>query len=196
MEGKITSKKITFIAMMAALGNVLSFLSIRLAPIIPSVPLGPTTVSLALDLSHLATFMASILGGPLLGGLTGFIGGLIAAFEFGFSKGNIITGIGLPIGKSMTGIAAGLLASKLNPHSNRLSTLLLTVLAYIPEGIITAFIFIQLYPLFFGLPIFLAKTIATQILVKAFVEMIIMGILLKGILENQGLMSYIRSLLD
>lgn len=196
MEGKITSKKITFIAMMAALGNILSFLSIRLAPIIPSVPLGPVTVSLALDLSHLATFMASILGGPLLGGLTGLIGGLVAAFEFGFSKGNIITGIGLPLGKSMTGIAAGLLASKLNPYSTRLSTLLLTVLAYIPEGVITAFIFIQLYPIFFGLPILLAKTIATQILVKAFIEMIIMGILLKGILENQGLMSYINSLLD
>ena len=36
---------------------------------IQRIPLGPVSVSLALDLSHLATFIAALLGGPVIGGL-------------------------------------------------------------------------------------------------------------------------------
>src|SRR4030042_902346 len=107
MQDHLGSKGLVFAAMMAALGNVLSFLSMQLAPIAPNVPLGPVSVSLALDLSHLATFIASLFGGPLVGGVTGLVGGLVAAFEFGFSKGNLVTGLGLPLGKALTGGAAG-----------------------------------------------------------------------------------------
>src|SRR4030042_4043481 len=102
-----TSKGLSFVAMMAALGNVLSFISIQLSPIVPSIPLGPISFSLALALSHLATFTASLLGGPIVGGLTGLVGGSVAAFQFGFSTGNLITGFALPLGKAMTGVVAG-----------------------------------------------------------------------------------------
>jgi riboflavin transporter FmnP len=143
-----TSKGISFIAVMAALGNVLSFISIQLSPIIPQIPLGPINFSLALDFSHLATFIAALIGGPVVGGLVGLVGGSVAAFQFGFSQGNILSGICLPIGKAMTGIAAGFLFKWLS--SGKVKMILGTVLSYIPEGVFTALIFIYLYPAFYG----------------------------------------------
>ena len=192
MSTGFRSKTLTFIALMGALGNVLSFISIQLAPLIPSIPLGPVSFSLALDLSHITTFISALFGGPIVGGMTGLIGGLVAAFEFGFSKGNIITGFMLPIGKAMTGIAAGLVMARLRINGNRLRMVLATVIAYIPEGVLTASLFIFLFPLLFGTPIFVAKAIAVQILVKAFIEMIAMGFILASMIGNQGFTDYVK----
>jgi riboflavin transporter FmnP len=187
-----TSKGISFIALMAALGNVLSFISIQLSPIIPQIPLGPISFSLALDFSHLATFIAALVGGPIVGGLVGLVGGSVAAFQFGFSQGNILSGICLPIGKAMTGIAAGFLFKRLN--SGKMKIILGTVLSYIPEGAFTAFIFIYLYPAFYGFPQALAVVVAVQILVKAFVEMLIMGAILSFLANNRGFKSFTSSI--
>jgi len=68
LNHRLSPKVLVFAAMMAALGNVLSFLSMQLAPIAPNIPLGPVSVSLALDLSHLATFIASYSEAPLWAG--------------------------------------------------------------------------------------------------------------------------------
>jgi riboflavin transporter FmnP len=187
-----TSKGISFIAVMAALGNVLSFISIQLSPIIPQIPLGPINFSLALDFSHLATFIAALVGGPVIGGLVGLVGGSVAAFQFGFSQGNILSGICLPIGKAMTGIAAGLLFKRLS--SGKVKMILGTVLSYIPEGVFTALIFIYLYPAFYGFPQALAVVVAAQILVKAFVEMLIMGAILSFLASNRGFKAFTSSL--
>lgn len=187
-----TSKGLSFVALMAALGNVLSFISIQLSPIVPSIPLGPFNFSLALDLSHLATFIAALLGGPVVGGLTGLVGGFVSAFQFGFSQGNIITGIGLPLGKAMTGIVAGILFQRITV--GRWKTLAITVISYIPEAIFTAFIFIYLYPIFYGLPTEVAVLIVTQIIVKAFVEMLLLGTILTYIVGSRGFQTYSRSL--
>lgn len=173
--------------MMAALGNVLSALSIQLSPIIPSIPVGPLNFSLALDLSHITTFIAALFGGPLVGGVTGLIGGAVAAFEFGFSKGNLVTGFGIPIGKALTGLAAGLLMSRLNPNKNRLMMVVSTVASYIPEGLFTIFIFVMVYPIFFPFtPLSFILPFTAQIIVKAFAEMVIMGILISVMTDNQG----------
>jgi hypothetical protein len=99
---------------MGAFGNALSGLSIYSAPLIPEISLGAITLSLALDLSHLATFISALIGGPIFGATTGLISGAVVAYEFGFSKGNVLTGFALPIGKAITGAVAGLLISKLN----------------------------------------------------------------------------------
>ena len=192
MTGDLRSKDLTFVAVMAALGNVLSFISIHLAPLIPSIPLGPVTVSLAIDLSHLATFIAALFGGPVIGGATGLIGGLVGAFEFGFSKGNLITGFGLPLGKAMTGVAAGLVMTRMKVINNRLMTVVATVIAYIPEGLFTALLFMTIFPLFTGLPHAIAATITIQIIVKAFIEMIIMGLIIAGLMGNRGFASYMK----
>jgi len=177
---------------MAALGNVLTFISIQLSPIVPSIPLGPVSFSLALDLSHIATFTAALLGGPVVGGLTGLVGGFVAAFQFGFSQGNIITGIGLPLGKAMTGIVAGILFRRIN--TGMLKTLTVTAISYIPEAIFTAVIFVYLYPIFYGLPTEIAVVIATQIIVKAFGEMLIIGVILSYIANSSGFRAFRRSL--
>lgn len=194
MSRTLSSKNLTFIAMMAALGNVLSALSIQLSPIIPSIPVGPLNFSLALDLSHITTFIAALFGGPLVGGVTGLIGGAVAAFEFGFSKGNLVTGFGLPIGKALTGLAAGLLMSRLNPNKNRLRMVVSTVASYIPEGLFTIFIFVMVYPIFFPFtPLSFILPFTAQIIVKAFAEMVIMGILISVMTDNQGFNDSMKS---
>lgn len=189
---RLGSKSLTFIALMAALGNILSFLSTQLAPIAPNIPLGPISVSLALDISHLATFIAALFGGPVIGGVTGAVGGMVAAFEFGFSQGNLVTGFGLPLGKAFTGIAAGLLFQRYDIDS-WIKSAFLTCVAYIPEALLTLVLFRYLLPPVTGLPIGIATLIGIQIVVKAFAEMIIMGILLIRIMSNSGFRGYAES---
>jgi predicted membrane protein len=192
MKETLTPKKLTFIALMAALGNVLSFISIRLAPLVPSIPLGPTSFSLALDLSHMSTFIAAFFGGPVVGGLTALIGSLVAAFEFGFSQGNFISGFGLPVGKALTGITAGLLMRRLVVDGKRVTMVVSTVVSYIPEGIVTYLIFMYLFPLFIPSSIFWVAALTVQVLVKATIEMVVMGVLLAAMLGNQGFTQYVR----
>ena len=186
------SKSLTFVAIMAALGNVLSFITTQLAPIAPNIPLGPVSVSLALDISHLTTFIAALFGGPIIGGVTGAVGGLVAAFEFGFSKGNLITGFGLPLGKALTGIAAGYLFQKYDADS-WVKTVLVTVVSYIPEGLLTLILFRYLLPPVTGMPIGLATLIGFQIVVKAFIEMILLGLILTQIINNAGFKVFAES---
>jgi LytS/YehU family sensor histidine kinase len=180
---------------MGAIGNVLSGISIYTSPLIPSIPLGVIQISLALDLSHLATFIGALVGGPIIGAGTGFVGGAIAAYQFGFSQGNLITGFGLPIGKAITGVIAGLLISKFNflkQDRNPFFFILITLIAYIPEAIYTAFLFVVVFPAVFGLPLSVVYLITTQILVKAFFEMVIMGIICGVLLSNQGFLRFTR----
>jgi hypothetical protein len=189
---QLGSRSLTFVAIMAALGNVLSFITTQLAPIAPNIPLGPVSVSLALDISHLTTFIAALLGGPVLGGITGAVGGVVAAFEFGFSKGNFVTGFGLPLGKALTGIAAGYLFQRYDLDS-WIKSALLTVVSYIPEGLFTLVLFRYLLPPVTGMPIGIATLIGYQIVVKAFIEMILLGLLLRQIISNAGFKNYAES---
>jgi len=184
MQTRIQSKTLAFAATMAALGNALSFLSIQLTPLVPSIPLGPVTVSLALDLSHLSTFIAALFGGPFVGGLTGLLSGLVAAFEFGFSKGNLVTGIGLPLGKAMTGVAAGYVFRRLYVEGSSLRMVASTVIAYVPEALLTLVLFRYVLPVVAGLPAGIATAVAVQIVVKAFFEMVLLGLVMVGLTAN------------
>ena len=192
MSKILSPKRLTFIAMMAALGNVLSFISIKLAPLMPTIPLGPTSFSLALDLSHLSTFIAALFGGPAVGGLTALIGSLVAAFEFGFSMGNFITGFGLPLGKTLTGLTAGILMRRLVVDRSRVMMVVSTVVSYIPEGIVTYIIFMYLFPLFIPGSSFWVAAMTVQVLVKAEIEMVVMGVLLAALIDNQGFTQLIK----
>jgi len=192
MSDLFSSKRLTFIAMMAALGNVLSFISIKLAPLVPSIPLGPPSFSLALALSHLSTFIAALFGGPVGGGRTALIGCSVAAGEVGFSQGTFIPGFGLPVGKALTGITAGLLMRRLGVGDKRGMMVVSTVVSYIPEGIVTYLIFMYLFPLFIPNSVFWVAALTVQVLVKAVIEMVVMGILLSAMLGNQGFTQYVR----
>ena len=186
---QLGSKSLTFVAIMAALGNVLSFITTQLAPIAPNLPLGPVSVSLALDISHLTTFIAALFGGPVIGGITGAVGGVVAAFEFGFSKGNLVTGFGLPLGKALTGIAAGYIFQRYELDT-WFKAALLAIFSYIPEGLLTLVLFRYLLPSVTGLPIGVATLISYQIIVKACFEMILLGLLLRQIISNAGFKTY------
>jgi hypothetical protein len=186
----MNSKQLIFVAMMATLGNVLSGLSIYSTPMIPSISLGTVSMSLALDLSHLATFISAV-NGPIIGGITGLVGGVVAAYQFGFSQGNYITGFCLPIGKALTGLTAGILLTKFNFRNRRLVFIALTLIAYIPEAIFTAILFLIILPAAFFIPIPIAQLILIQILVKASLEMVIMGIIMAVLMSRKEFKSFV-----
>ena len=116
----------------------------------------------------------------------------MAAFQFGFLQGNIITGFALPLGKAMTGVVAGILFKKLN--SSRLEILAVTVISYVPEAIFTAFLFVYIYPMVYGLPSAVALLITSQIILKAFVEMLLIGTILAYIVGSKGFKVFTKSL--
>ena len=190
MYPRVNSKSLMFIAIMASLGNVLSFITMQLTPIAPNIPLGPVSVSIALDISHLTTFIAAMYGGPVVGAITGAVGGLVAAFQFGFSQGNIVTGIGLPVGKALTGLAAGYVFNWFK--ESRYSNVISAMVSYVPEAILTYVLFRYLLPVTTGIPVGIAVAVSFQIIIKAFVEMVILGVLLSGLIGNVGFRGFIE----
>lgn len=194
MNTRISAKKVVFVGIMGALGNVLSGLSMLLVPLAPALPLGPYNISVALDLSHLTTFIAALYGGSAIGGLTGLIGGLIAAYEFGFSKGNWVTGLTLPIGKAITGVVAGIIMRILIRNRNGHWGLIIvsTLLSYVPEAGFTALIFLGVFPMVFGTPALILYPVVVTILVKAFIEMFAEGGVISILNLNRGFTEFIR----
>jgi thiamine transporter ThiT len=182
MYPRVNSKSLMFIAIMASLGNVLSFITMQLTPIAPNIPLGPVSVSIALDISHLTTFIAAMYGGPAIGAITGAVGGLVAAFQFGFSQGNIVTGIGLPVGKALTGLTAGYVFNWFK--ESRSPNVISAMVSYIPEAILTYVLFRYLLPVTTGIPVGIAVALSFQIITKAFIEMVILGVMLTGLTGN------------
>ncbi len=198
-----SAKVVAFVGIMGALGNILSWLSISLAPLLPEIPLGPLSVSIALDLSHLTTFIAALYGGPAIGGLTGLVGGLVAANVFGFSKGNLVTGFALPIGKALTGVTAGLLMRALGLQSegrHRALIVASTLLSYIPEALFTVWIFLSVLPMVFATPEMPFSTwyhifypIVLTILTKASIEMLTEGVILAALSTNRSFTSFVEN---
>ena len=199
----MSTKNVAFISIMGALGNVLSWLSISLTPFLPKIPLGPMSISIAFDLSHLTTFIAALYGGPSVGGLTGLIGGVVAANIFGFSQGNLLTGFALPVGKALTGITAGFVMQALGLRSGKRHqafTVASTPIAYLPEGVFTVFIFLVVLPIVMQVPAgqvdafrsFIFSVVTAPILVKAFLEMLVEGIILTALSVNQSFRNFMN----
>ena len=101
------TKQTAFVAMMSALGLLLSVISLNVAPLLTAV--GQSGA--ALDLSHIATFIAAIFGGPYVGAIVGFLSGIYAGYYFGYVMGSlgVLSLIGVPFGKALTGLTAGFL---------------------------------------------------------------------------------------
>lgn len=173
----MNSKLLTFVVVMAALGNILSL-----------IPIGLTRVGqVGFDLSHVATFTAAIFGGPLVGGLVGFVGGFVAGIYFGPMGWLSWLGlIGLPIGKALTGFTAGaffrLCGIDKRSHSSML-TIPAVLTGYIPEFLFTVFFFLVLVPFFLG---WLDVALLISITVKAWMEMAVMSVLMAALVGNTG----------
>lgn len=182
----MNSKLITFIVMMAVLGNVLSF-----------IPIGLTRVGqVGFDLSHIATFIAAIFGGPLVGCLVGFAGGFVAGIYFGPLGWLSWLGlIGLPIGKALTGLTVGAFF-KLFKIDDRTHCTLLTIPAvltgYIPEFLFTVSFFLVLVPYFLG---WINFALLVSIAVKAWMEMVVMSVLMAALVGNTGFSAFVVNFL-
>ncbi len=167
---------------MAALGNVLSF-----------IPIGLTRVGqVGFDLSHIATFIAAIFGGPLVGCIVGFAGGVVAGIYFGPMGWLSWLGlIGLPVGKALTGLTVGVFF-KFFKIDDKAHSSLLTVpailTAYIPEFLFTVLFFLVLVPYFFG---WLDLALLISIAVKAWMEIAVMSVLMAALVGNTGFSAFV-----
>jgi len=183
---RLSSKIIAFTLIMAALGNTLSALSIGLTKV----------GQVGLDLSHIATFIASIYGGSGMGFLIGLVGGIVPGVYFGPMGGLSWLGlVGLPVGKALTGATTGALCKLFNikrrAHPSIL-TVPIVLMGYIPECLFTVFFFLVLVPFFFG---WASVSLLISILVKAWIEIGVMGVLMGALIGNDGFNAVMMKLL-
>ncbi|MCW3995748.1 MAG: hypothetical protein NWE98_06330 [Candidatus Bathyarchaeota archaeon] len=180
-------KKLGLVIMMGALGNVLFAISYLTGQIAPGV---------ALDFSLIAVLIAGFFAGPTAGLSTGLIAGIGPGIMFGpAGSGGILGLVGLPIGKALTGLTAGLIAKGIKLDQRRHPSLMgtpLTLLAYVPEAIFTYVYFTVLLPLFTQSPA-LNFAIISTIMIKAVVEVIIMGFIISALMGNKGFNDFIRA---
>ncbi|MEM2781890.1 MAG: LytS/YhcK type 5TM receptor domain-containing protein, partial [Nitrososphaerota archaeon] len=129
-----------FAIIMGALGNALAALTVI-----------PTMVQqVALDFSLLPAIIAGIYGGWALGGLTGFIAGILPSIWFG-PLGNLgPLGITASIGKAIMGITVGLLSRAFRRWLEARTWLYIPVvaLAFLPEALWIYLVFAVMVPLF------------------------------------------------
>lgn len=193
----LNSKQVAFIAIMSALGNILAGISINIAPILAATS-GAGAAGAALDLSHIATFIAAVFGGPVMGAVVGFLGGIYSGYSFGFTIGGLglLSLVGVPVGKALTGFTAGLLYKKLKINkSTRPSTFTVPVvlLSFIPECLFTVFYFLYLVLYFYGSAMAFMLPI---ILPKSWIEIILMSILMGALVGNAGFRDFVSRFLS
>jgi LytS/YehU family sensor histidine kinase len=187
------AKQTAFVAILSAFGTTLSLISLNVAPVLTAVGQGGA----ALDLSHIATFVAAFFGGPYIGALVGFLSGIYAGYYFGYVMGTLglLSVIGVPLGKALTGLLAGFLyrRSGLGTGSRRASWALpLTLLSYVPESVYTAAYFL------FIVQIFGIQAMAFMIplvIPKAWIEILVMSVLMAALAGNVGFREFINRFL-
>jgi len=179
------SKVVSFVVMMGVVGSVLFLISFYLGPLAPGV---------ALDFSHVGVFIAALYGGPIVGSITGFLAGILPGIFFGpLGQGSWVGLIGLPIGKSLTGLTAGLLYKSFNMKQRSRQSILtvpLVVTSYIPEFFFTIFYFVSLLPFFIGGG---GAGILVFVLPKAWAEIIVMSFLMAALVGNQGFSNFVNN---
>ena len=181
-----SSRLVAFIAIMVALGNALSAFSIGLTKI----------GQVGLDLSHVATFIAAIYGGPFVGFLTGLLGGIVPGIYFGPMGWLSWLGlIGLPIGKSLAGFTTGALCKFFNLDQRTrpsLFAIVFVLVGFIPECLFTVVFFLYLVPFFLG---WLNIPLLISILFKAWPEIAFIGALMGALVGNDGFKSFMARFL-
>jgi hypothetical protein len=178
----MNAKTITFALMMGALGTALFAISYSL---------GQISTSIALDFSLIGAFIAGFFGGPTIGFTSGLFVGILPGIMFGpLGTGGVMGLVGLPFGKALSGLTAGLIAKGLNfgqkPHSSLLA-IPATLVAYVPESIFTYAYFIALLGPEIGTPVFFT------VLVKALFEVSIMSVIMAALIGNTGFSNFIRA---
>ena len=179
----MNTKELTFALMMGALGSTLFAISYYAGPIAPGI---------ALDFSLIACLIAGFFAGPTVGFTAGLFVGILPGIMFGpLGMGGVAGLIGLPIGKGLSGLTAGLMAKALKLGQKPRSSLLgvpSTYLSYVPEAIFTYIYFIFLLGIGTGGTVFL-----TSILPKAIVEVTIISVIMAALMGNTGFSNFVRA---
>jgi len=161
------TKSVALVASMAALGNVLAFISMYVGRFHPQV---------ALDFSNLATAIVAIYLGPAMGMITGALVGIAPYYEFGVIGwlGPFLGFVGLTVGKALSGLFFGLLGRRTRPF-------LAVVLGFVPESIYIYILFKFLTRLLLPAQIASGFTDALILAVqtKAWFEIAIIGVLME-----------------
>lgn len=186
----MNAKQTAFIAMLSALGITLSVISLNVAPLLSSVGQGGA----ALDLSHVATFVAALFGGPYVGAVVGFVSGIYAGYYFGYVLGSLglLSVIGVPLGKGLTGLIAGFLYKKSglgNSSGRSILALPLTLLSYVPESLYTVFYFLYIVIIVNGQGM---AFMLPLVIPKAWIEIVIMSLLMGALAGNTGFREFIN----
>jgi len=174
-------KEFAFVITMGALGNVLALSASYLGNIHPQI---------ALDLSHIATFIVALNLGAITGFATGCIAGIFTYYRFGLA-GYYGPIVGLPIIplKGITGLFSGLLAKRARPF-------FAVTLGFIPECVGT-FLYMKYFTALF-LPIeitqYITMSLIIGVLIKAWVEIGILGLLMEILQRNQALRNFMNSI--
>ncbi len=178
----MNTKSLTFALMMGALGAALFAVSYYLAPIAPSI---------AFDLSLIGAIIAGYYAGPKVGFITGLIAGILPGIMFGpLGTGGVFGLLGLPFGKALTGMTAGLISNAVKLRTNQWSSILTvpsTFVAYIPEALFTWGYFIFLLQYAVGTTVFLT------ILSKGLIEIAIIGIITTALIRNKGFNTFMKA---
>jgi hypothetical protein len=182
----MNAKTVSFILIMGVLGNVLFAVSSYAVPL---------AFGVSLDFSLIAAYIAGFYGGPVIGFISGLFVGIFPGVMYGpMGMGSWLGLFGLPLGKGLTGLTAGIIARSLGigrrPHSS-LMTVPATFLAYIPECIYTYAYFACLMPFFLGSGgplIFLYF-----ILPKALGEVTIISFLMAALIGNTGFNNFVNA---
>ncbi|MDH5459769.1 MAG: hypothetical protein OEW71_01875, partial [Candidatus Bathyarchaeota archaeon] len=178
------AKTVSFTLMMGVLGNVLFAISSYL---------GNLGYGIALDFSLVAAYIAGFYGGPLTGFVSGLFVGIMPGIMFGpMGMGSWLGLFGLPLGKGLTGLTAGIISRGLGLGRRQYSSLLVipaTLLAYIPECLFTYAYFAYLMPFFLGNEG--ASIFIGVLLPKAIGEITIISFLMAALIGNQGFSNFV-----
>lgn len=175
----MNAKTIAFVLVMGVLGNTLFALSSYAVPL---------SLGISLDLSLIAVFIAAYYGGPIVGCIAGFFAGIFPGVVYGpLGMGSWLGLFGLPLGKALTGLTAGIMARGLKLGRRPYSSILAfpsTLLSYVPEAIFTYAYFAYLMPIFLGTGG--AYVFIYFVLPKALGELVITGTLMAALIGNHG----------
>jgi len=162
--GRTVSGKVALSALLGALGNVLALISVFLGNIHPQI---------AVDLSHVATAIAAFSLGPTWATAVGFLVSVVPFIRFGLlgSLGPLTGSLIFP-GKAMTGLFAGTLAKRKH------RPFIAMTIGYIPESAFTWATFKLWIPVFAPqLSIWITDVIIYGIIIKAWIEILMIGLL-------------------
>lgn len=178
----LSVKDLTFALSMGALGNVLA-----------AITIAPTMVSqVALDFSSLPVFIAAVFGGPILGGLTGFLAGILPSAFFGFIGGQLgILGFGTSVGKAISGFSIGVLTRIVKSSQNRTALLIpIVLLGFVPEAVWIYVLFTLFIPVFMPSQAPLSAFLV-PILTKAWFEIVVMSVFTSAIAGHSGFRAFL-----